>query len=103
MSEVPIPPIRGAYPLQATGQATRNMDDIEVRRSPILTRTKRLVGIITLAAIRQREIERQNGRGVTSNLATLPKSDGPCVNDVAICGTACIAIAPVGTFKVSAG
>jgi CBS domain-containing protein len=43
--------VRYCFEDQDTGEVTRNMADIQVRRLPVLNRDKRLVGILSLADV----------------------------------------------------
>jgi CBS domain-containing protein len=49
VSEVMSPAIKYVYDDQDTQEVARNMGDLQVRRLPVVSRDKRLVGIVSLA------------------------------------------------------
>lgn len=48
VSEVMSPEVNYVYEYETVEDAARNMSDLQVRRLPVLDRTKRLVGIVSL-------------------------------------------------------
>jgi CBS domain-containing protein len=64
IGEVMTDDVKYCYEDDDTGDVARNMADIQVRRLPVLTRDKRLVGIISLGDMAVSDGSRRAGKAV---------------------------------------